>query len=54
MTSKSCYILTLNDNFGDGLTGSGSYELFVDGGSVIRSVDSSQFVGSWMNHNINC
>lgn len=54
MTSKSCYILTLNDNFGDGLTGSGSYELFVDGGSVIRSVDTSQFVGSWMNHNINC
>ena len=51
--SKNCYTLTVNDSFGDGLTETGSYELMVDGVSVISNT-GSKFNGQWMNHNINC
>ena len=51
--SKKCYVLTVNDSFGDGLTETGSYELLVDGVAVV-SKTGSEFSGTWMNHNINC
>mmetsp|Transcript_376 Transcript_376/g.939 ORF Transcript_376/g.939 Transcript_376/m.939 type:complete len:464 (+) Transcript_376:102-1493(+) len=53
LPTTSCYVLTVNDSFGDGLSETGSYELLVDGESVVSNTGSN-FGGTWMNHNINC
>lgn len=49
----ACYILTLHDSFGDGMTEIGSYELLVDGESKINSTTEG-FKGNWINFSINC
>jgi len=46
LASDSCYEFVMNDSFGDGIGGSGSYDLSVDGIIIATSVDDEGNFGS--------